>query len=604
MKKRNIIASLLLACALGAQAQTATVPYGFAPNDIAEADKSMLGLGDKSGFVKAAVCLDPATDPVLQRLKGQKILGVRVLLQHRYRNGKNQTRNYVMAATGTPDNMVAQKVTTLEAGWNDVCFDEPLTIGDEPIYVGAQVYETLSDNRPFVAYGQASVPGACWFKLKDDDWKSFTDRGTLCIAALLDSAVATPQLERTAYVQNTTHPQTVAPSTDFEGGLYIHNFTTAPITSLTVAMQGQGDHEPTMRDITLSSPVPAYGSVNITTTLRSGHEGSTEATWSAWATTINGTAAQDARRSQTTLAVSQDDFIRVPLVEEFTSMPCPNCPYMAYYLEKGLELWRESGRQIIYLGHRCGYRYDDFTCDNDKAIEYLFNGDSYNPAVTFNRTQYEGQTGIMFGSYFDSGEMFVSAFETAADQFAQAEVFVEPTRSNDGQVSLRVHGRVASDYVSKEVYISAFLVEDSIPVSARYPQEGYDEPDGPADLKDVFKHNGVIRGTYNKEAIGDRLTVNEDGTFDVTYSGISLTNEEVEKNMRVVALLHRVNKANIADNFVLNAAEARWQTTNGISVPPVTTKKAEEAIYDLQGRRVSNPTHGLYIVGGKKVVIK
>ena len=29
-----------------------------------------------------------------------------------------------------------------------------------------------------------------------------------------------------------------------------------------------------------------------------------------------------------------------------------------------------------------------------------------------------------------------------------------------------------------------------------------------------------------------------------------------------------------------------------------------EKIYDLQGRQVSNPTRGIYIVGGRKVIIK
>ena len=30
----------------------------------------------------------------------------------------------------------------------------------------------------------------------------------------------------------------------------------------------------------------------------------------------------------------------------------------------------------------------------------------------------------------------------------------------------------------------------------------------------------------------------------------------------------------------------------------------DDAVYDLQGRRVSKPTKGLYIVNGKKVIIK
>jgi hypothetical protein len=35
-----------------------------------------------------------------------------------------------------------------------------------------------------------------------------------------------------------------------------------------------------------------------------------------------------------------------------------------------------------------------------------------------------------------------------------------------------------------------------------------------------------------------------------------------------------------------------------------TTDGAEPKTYDLQGRRVSKPTHGVYIVGGRKVLVK
>ena len=43
-------------------------------------------------------------------------------------------------------------------------------------------------------------------------------------------------------------------------------------------------------------------------------------------------------------------------------------------------------------------------------------------------------------------------------------------------------------------------------------------------------------------------------------------------------------------------------TVTGIQT--VTTTKENGAYYDLQGRRVAQPTKGLYILNGKKVMIK
>ena len=54
------------------------------------------------------------------------------------------------------------------------------------------------------------------------------------------------------------------------------------------------------------------------------------------------------------------------------------------------------------------------------------------------------------------------------------------------------------------------------------------------------------------------------------------------------------------DNFRLYVLP---NISDGIS--DVTTEyQKSKAIYDLQGRRVAQPAQGLYIVGGKKVIMK
>jgi hypothetical protein len=44
--------------------------------------------------------------------------------------------------------------------------------------------------------------------------------------------------------------------------------------------------------------------------------------------------------------------------------------------------------------------------------------------------------------------------------------------------------------------------------------------------------------------------------------------------------------------------------TTGIDATLVNSEKVNSDIYDLQGRKVANPTKGMYIVNGKKVVLK
>ena len=41
-----------------------------------------------------------------------------------------------------------------------------------------------------------------------------------------------------------------------------------------------------------------------------------------------------------------------------------------------------------------------------------------------------------------------------------------------------------------------------------------------------------------------------------------------------------------------------------VGIKTLTSDKENGAIYDLQGRRVATPAKGLYIVNGKKVMVK
>ncbi len=53
--------------------------------------------------------------------------------------------------------------------------------------------------------------------------------------------------------------------------------------------------------------------------------------------------------------------------------------------------------------------------------------------------------------------------------------------------------------------------------------------------------------------------------------------------------------------FDFDAARAEAETTD-IQNVPANGEQQDDVVYDLQGRRVTNPTHGIYIINGKKVI--
>ena len=58
-----------------------------------------------------------------------------------------------------------------------------------------------------------------------------------------------------------------------------------------------------------------------------------------------------------------------------------------------------------------------------------------------------------------------------------------------------------------------------------------------------------------------------------------------------------------AKGFVVDFEAARREAgTTGIRDIRPERQRSDNAVYDLQGRRVINPTHGIYIINGKKII--
>ena len=58
-----------------------------------------------------------------------------------------------------------------------------------------------------------------------------------------------------------------------------------------------------------------------------------------------------------------------------------------------------------------------------------------------------------------------------------------------------------------------------------------------------------------------------------------------------------------AKSIVFDFDTARQEAeTTGVQNVPTNGEQQDDVVYDLQGRRVTNPTHGIYIINGKKVI--
>lgn len=105
-------------------------------------------------------------------------------------------------------------------------------------------------------------------------------------------------------------------------------------------------------------------------------------------------------------------------------------------------------------------------------------------------------------------------------------------------------------------------------------------------------------------------TATEDGagTYDVssTTTGISVLSCREAADAGHPAL--HLSQENFLVSWLTGSEGSGWQikavkgTTGAAGLVETDTTDKAKAVYDLQGRRVAQPTHGIYIIGGRKVV--
>lgn len=555
MNLKSLLAPALLLCAAAAGAST-IVNFGYIADNYTLDELSSQGTG-KNQWLECAVGFDPATMPYFENLKGAKIVGVRCYMLCDYKQkaqGRTTINLYEGELSDTPT--LTTKVNLLE-GWNELMFSEPYEITDTktPIYVGYRVFELMNQKAfPLVTYSAAGVTGSYYVNPARSGWVDNTKSGTLMVQAIVELPEGSEALTVPgAVAQVAGAPRIVAPEAPFGAKIYVHNFSSQPIESFTLTTS----NPERSYDITPEQPVAAYGSALIPAQIYTSDEEGTDVKLYAIVSAINGAEVAPAATTTTTLYVSKDNFLRVPLIEEYTSQTCVNCPFMAYYLELARE---KVGLPHVFVAHHSGFRYDKFTQQVDKDLEYLFFGEPSNPQATYDRTILPGHTKVMIGAYVAEWEPYAEYITTAYNMPAYATINIDHSNNAEGKLEVTVSGRVALGDVTGDgnIYLSTYVIEDKISREG-YPQSGVDydlDPLSPTDMTDKYTHNGVIRKNLSTVELGDKLTIDDEGMFSVTYSPADIDPVWNQDNTHVVAFIHRINKENPKDNYVLNAADS------------------------------------------------
>jgi len=195
----------------------------------------------------------------------------------------------------------------------------------------------------------------------------------------------------------------------------------------------------------------------------------------------------------------------------------------------------------------------------------------------------------------------------ALDYIALAKFVVPATiTSADANLATYVNGNYALDFTDVEG-LKAYIVTGTdggvatlqqvtkVPAGTGVILEGdvktYEVP--------VIAAADAIEGNLLKAAIAETAAV--EGDYVVAYKNEVRGFFPAEEELKIPAgkaYLH-IDTEGGAPAFLPFAAE-----TTGISATLVNSEVVNNEVYNLAGQRVAKPTKGLYIVGGRKVVVK
>ncbi|GEM_PF-6960534 len=304
-------------------------------------------------------------------------------------------------------------------------------------------------------------------------------------------------------------------------------------------------------------------------------------------TEING--GEDDSPADNTLSYSfeayADIFPRNVLIEMFTSQTCQNCDLGDAAVEKAME-----GRDnAIYVAHHSGFAADSYTHETDEIYTWFFSEDegTFNPAVMFDRTNINAvtlntdTTPVVF-PYTNRVIDYID-YALAQPAFVQLN---EEVVTNFQDQSVRINVKAIGES-SDQAYLNVWIVEDNL-VGAQQTNDGV--------VKD-FTHNGVLRYALT-EPWGQTISLPADYSFDFTLDRFKYKNSN---NLRAVAFITRYDANDKNRCKVLNATQQPILFEGcGILAPLASDSSAPT--FDLFGRRVQTPSHGIFIQNGKTII--
>lgn len=577
-----LLLTLLAVCTAG-NAQVTSVNLGYCDGEVSRTVHGEFCSSEKNVWVSGAIWL-PASD--INVCAGNELKVIRAGLAQKI---SIDTMCVWVRETLDGANLAEGGISKadIQKGWNEIALNTPLALDGNNttgLYIGYSYHQT-SVNQGMSVFLEPT-PHALYLKLGDEEWVDRSEEGLLCVEGMVFgdnlpalnlrlASIDAPEyyvldkgkMKISGIVKN-LGVQTV---TGFDVEARIDGIDEVYTAHLDTALDYQGIN---LFEFEISPAITQVGMGRVTVTINKLNEGDD--------LNMVDNVASDV------FETVEHDYSRVVLLEEFTTEQCVNCPRVAGYVHDLLdnEAYKDA---VVAVCHHAGYHTDFLTvpCDNSYLWYYNEGGSTYAPALMVDRATREGTTPVF-------NPLSLEQLKSAVDErlvkpaLVSVKVGAEVDEENN-KVKVTVNGNRAKENITvNPARITVFLVENSI------------SPRSQSGATPDFMHQHVTRKVNSDW--GDVIEWNgNDYNYECTFD---LRADYVRENLQLVAMIFDYDVNDPSKNEVANAGTLFYTDFTSTGISAVQAETSTPTIYDLYGRIVTNPTKGIYIVNGQKVVVK
>lgn len=533
-----------------------------------------------------------------QMLQGRKITAIQLAMGTK-NAVDNQITLFIGSALGTPVYTQTAKISSANK-WLTFTLDQPYTIsGNEEIYLGYTATMMGVTYSPLSADKSMDLPGAC-FAYNGTAWADIAGDGHGCanIRAVLDDGADFTDLLIKPFKANGYFKA----GQDYAFTTEVFNFGTQAMSNISLKAN-VGDGTPVT--MTLDGEIaPGASKVVSIDQIKADADG-------VLPIHINIEGSDDDASdniASTDFYFYPQDMERAILLEGFTGQDCSNCPRGHKEINQVVDAW--TGDEVVEISHHCGFQPDQFTMSEDYDYTYFYQGSMYAPAVSVNRQKNAEKNLPIFNCSVDG---ITDALYKAAER--------EPYVSLEANSTFNPETRKL--HISVDVFTHRNLPSAINAINVALCQNNIEamQVNGGSD----YRHNAVFRGclTGNSWGIGRDFVAGQSCTLEIDtilpeaiyssyYTEANLAAKGYTEdmvtwpidpdNMYLVAYVaafdeNDVNGHNIYNCVKIPLGGSKTQGGHaGIeemlqSQPQTTTPK----YYDLMGRRINQPQHGIYV---------